>query len=291
MTWLLPTLGSAFFTATTAACSKFLLKKTNFIFVGWVRLLVSTPVFILLFFIFRPDLNFEPGFWKTVAILLPLELGAFLIFLKALEISPLSLTFPFLGFTPVFSIFFSRILLQERSSYSGTIGILIIALGAYLLNANAMKKGVFEPLKNIYREKGSILMLIVAFVYGLTSVLGKQAVLLSPGPLSYVIVYYFVFFVILTPLLLVSGGTSKIRLKKKDVSLILLLGISFTAAMILHFNAIILEKVPYVISVKRLSLVISVIYGAIIFKEKNIGYRLLGSLVMLSGALILSLLG
>jgi len=291
MTWLLPTLGCAFFTATTAACSKFLLKKTNLIFVGWVRLFVSMPLLILLFFIFRPGLNFEPGFWRTVLILLPLELGAFLIFLKALEISPLSLTFPFLGFTPVFSIFFSRVLLNERSTYPGLMGILIVSLGAYLLNADAIKKGVLEPLKNIYREKGSVLMLTVALIYGLTSVLGKRAVLLSPGPLSFVIVYYAVFFVILTLLFLARPRISETKLKKMDVSIALLLGISFTAAMILHFNAIILEKVPYVISVKRLSLVISVIYGAIIFKEKNIGYRLLGSLVMLSGALILCLLG
>jgi drug/metabolite transporter (DMT)-like permease len=291
MNWLLPTLGCAFFTATAAACSKLLLKKSNLIFVGWVRLLVSTPILIALLFILRPGLQFQPGFWKIVIILLPFELGAFLIYLKALEISPLSLTFPFLGFTPIFSIFFSRIFLQERSSNSGIIGIALISLGAYLLNADSIKKGIFEPLKNIYREKGSLFMLCVAFIYGFTSVLGKKAVLLAPSPFSYVIVYYVTFFVVFTPFMFAGPGISGMGLKKKDLFAILILGVSFTAAMLLHFNAIILEKVPYVISVKRLSLVISVLYGALIFKERHIGCRLLGSFIMLGGVLILSLLG
>ncbi|MGB2706155.1 MAG: EamA family transporter [Candidatus Omnitrophota bacterium] len=170
----------------------------------------------------------------------------------------------------------------------GIAGIALVSSGAYLLNIKFVKYGLLAPIKNVYREKGSMLMIIVALIYGATSVLGKKAVLLS-GPLSFAAVYYGIFFVIFTPLALVEERKSKIKFEVKDAFLFLGLGVSFAAAMLFHFNAVLLTKVPYMISVKRLSLIISVLYGGVIFHEKDIGARVLGSLVMLCGVLILSL--
>lgn len=289
MSWFSLAVSCAVFTASTAALSKLLLRKNGIFLVGWIRFLISLPIFFALLYIYRPGFHFPIEFWKTVAFLLPLEFAAFLIFLKALKLSPLSLSFPFLGFTPVFTVFFSYILLGEKASRAGLAGVILVSAGAYLLNANALKEGILEPVKSIYREKGSLLMLLVAFIYSITSVLGKKGVLLSSGPLSFVGVYYGIFFLLLTPLALAESRALKIRISRKDIFLSLFLGVVFAAAMLSHFNAIVLANVAYVISVKRLSLILSVLYGAIIFKEKNIAYRLLGSLVMLGGALILLL--
>ena len=66
-------------------------------------------------------------------------------------------------------------------------------------------------------------------------------------------------------------------------------GLATALSMIAHFHAIQLAPVSYMISVKRTSLIFSVIYGAIVFKEEHIKGRLLGTSVMLSGALILYL--
>jgi drug/metabolite transporter (DMT)-like permease len=43
------------------------------------------------------------------------------------------------------------------------------------------------------------------------------------------------------------------------------------------------------ISIKRTSLLFSIFYGYILFKEENIRERLLGSFFMLGGALLISL--
>jgi len=284
MTWFFLSLACAFFTATTAMLSKLLLRKKSIIFVGWARFLFSLPIFALLIYFYRPSMHFTPVFWKTVAVLLPFELAAFLLFLKALKISPLSLTFPLLGLTPVFAVLFSYILLRERPSLLGVAGIALVSAGAYLLNLDSIKKGFLAPITAIFKERGSTFMLIVAFIYGITSVLGKKAVMLS-GPLSFAAVYYAIFFVLFTPLALAEK--KKAPVFGKDIFLFVALGVSFTAAMILHFNAVRLVNVSYMVSVKRLSLAISVLYGALIFKERNIGYRMVGSLVMVGGVLLL----
>lgn len=288
MNWLFLSLACAFFTATTAALTKIILKKHNILFAGWVRFLFSLPIFAVLLHVLRPDFSFEPGFWKIVALLLPFELSAFLLYLEALRLSPLSLTFPFLGLTPVFSIVFSRFFLGETVNLWGMAGIALVSVGAYLMNINFLKYGALAPIKNIYKEKGSLLMVIVALIYGATSVLGKKAILLS-GPFSFAAVYYAIFFVIFTPLALAEEKKTGLKLEKKDLFLFFVLGVSFAAAMLFHFNAVVLTNVSYMVSVKRLSLIISVLYGGTIFREKGIAYRLIGSLVMLCGVAILSM--
>ena len=287
MKWLFLSLGCAFFTATTAVFTKLILRRHSVFYAGWVGFVFAIPIFVVFVYIHRTGLRFTPDIWKIVVILLPLEFVAFLMYLKALKVSPLSLTFPFLGLTPAFTLLSSYVFLREKSSLQGIVGVGLVSMGAYLLNANALKKGILEPIRHIYREKGSILMVLVAFIYSITSVLGKKAVLLS-NPLSFATVYYAIFLVILTPLVLTAGKTSKPSFGRRDVLLAAGLGTAFAIAMLLHFNAIILTHVSYVISVKRLSLIVSIFYGALIFRERDIGYRLLGSFVMLCGVVVIS---
>ncbi len=54
-----------------------------------------------------------------------------------------------------------------------------------------------------------------------------------------------------------------------------------------HFIAISLTQAAYMISIKRMSLVFSVIYGRVIFKELGLKERLFGSVVMLAGAALI----
>ena len=288
MSWFFLSLTCAILTATTATLSKVLLQKRDEFFVGWIRFAVSLPLLFVVLSVSKAGCCLSCDFWKVVAITFPLELVAFLLFLKALKFSPLSLTFPFLGLTPVFTILSSFIILKEKVSLLGAAGILLVTLGAYLLNANTIKEGVLQPIKSIYREKGSMLMVLVAFIYGTTSVFGKKAVLLS-NPITFSVVYCSLFFVLLALPALAKYRKTRRRLGKQEALLALGLGISFAMAIMLHFKAISIVNVSYMISVKRLSLIISVLYGALVFGEKHIRCRILGSAVMVGGVLLLSL--
>jgi uncharacterized membrane protein len=50
-----------------------------------------------------------------------------------------------------------------------------------------------------------------------------------------------------------------------------------------HMIAISLAHVAYVITIKRMSLIIGVLYGYFFFKEKNIRERLFGAMLMFVG--------
>jgi hypothetical protein len=110
---------------------------------------------------------------------LPLELLAMWLYMQAIRESPLSLTLPYLAFTPVFNTLTGYLILGETVSWTGFSGILLVVLGAWLLNLEAAQNGaglnLLAPFRAITRERGSRLMLMVAAIYSLTSVTSKGA--------------------------------------------------------------------------------------------------------------------
>ena len=286
MSWIFLSLLCAFFTASADALCKKSLTDSNEYMVAWARVGFAAPLLLLLLpFIDIPKLDIQ--FFITILILLPLEITALILYMKAIKLSPLSLTLPFLALSPVFMIFTSNIILGERLDKFGIVGILLTATGAYLLNISAARKGILEPFRAIKQERGSLYMIIVAFIYSITANLGKLAILHS-SPMFFASVYLPILSVVLLPVLMwknhgqVSGLFSRI-------SIFSLIGLAITFATIAHFLSVSIVEVPYAISVKRVSLLFGIMYGALWFKETNIRERLIGCIVMIAGVITITL--
>jgi uncharacterized membrane protein len=52
-------------------------------------------------------------------------------------------------------------------------------------------------------------------------------------------------------------------------------------------TAYLLQIVPYVIAIKRMSIILIVLYGTIIFREKEIVRRIAGAALMVFGAVLI----
>ncbi len=286
MNWFLLSFLSAFFTALSDALSKKSLVNSNEYLIVWVRVGFSSPfLLIILPFIEIPDL--DKYFFLAFLFLLPLEIIALILYVKAIKLSPLSLTLPFLALTPIFMIFTSSFMLGERLDKPGIIGIILTATGAYLLNVKTTKKGVWEPFKAIGRERGSVYMIIVAFIFSITSNLGKVAVAHS-SPLFFSAVYFPILAVVLLPVLICKNHHKTSQLFSQ-AAIFSQIGLTLALATVTHFLAVILIEVPYVISVRRMSLLFGIMYGALWFKETDIKERLIGSIIMIIGVVIITL--
>ena len=294
MPWFFLSLGSAIFLSTTDALSKKALQSDDEYVVSWVRMGYAVP-FLLLLFPFAHFSYLDKTFWIAIVLCIPLEIVALLLYVKAIKISPLSLTIPFLALTPVFLSVTAYLVLGEKPDRSGLLGILFVTFGAYLLNINQWQHGWLEPLKALKREKGSLLMLIVAFIYSITTTLGKKAVLHS-SPVEFAIIYTFLLSVILFFVVWIRSGRESFQRKgvwpyapiRLRNGLFWLIGFFYASMLACQYSAYALTQASYVISVKRLSLIISIIYGGIFFKEINIRERLLGGVVMLIGVLLIA---
>lgn len=284
MNWLFFSLTTAFSLATADALTKRALKQTDESVMVWVREGYALP-FISIALLFIPIPFLDKTFWTTLALLLPLEITAIFLYVKAIRLSPLSLTIPFMALSPAFILLIAFVILGEVPSVIGVAGVFLITFGAYLLNASASREGILGPLMAILTEKGSVLMIIVAFIYSITSTLGKMAVKHS-SPVFFGFFYPLVLTAVLT---VVLGCKGKLKGVSSRPGTFLSIGF-FTAVMVLsHFIAISLTNVAYMISVKRTNLVFSVLYGRFMFEEENLRERLAGSAIMVIGVVLITL--
>ena len=248
----------------------------------------SLPLFAIgLYFTPRPALDHV--FWWCLLISLPLNAVGFLLYMQAIKISPLSLTVPYLAFTPVFMIMTGALVLGEMPNRWGIVGIIVTCVGGYILNMDPSRPRFQDPLLAVFREKGSWLMLIVAFIFSFAAVVGKRGILHS-SPLYFTLTFFVLFNL---TILLLLGITRKVRLATLALQpgRGLVAGILLFLQAVCHGYAISLTKAAYMISIKRFSILFGVILGAVVFNERNIIPRLAGAALMLSGAVLIILKG
>ena len=63
-----------------------------------------------------------------------LKAGTSLLYQRAMQLSPVSLSVPYLAFTPMLLLVTSYFLLGERPSWRGVLGVVVMTAGAYGLN-------------------------------------------------------------------------------------------------------------------------------------------------------------
>lgn len=281
--WILLALASAFSIATSDAFTKKALLVYDEYTIAWLRLLLALPL-IALPLLFVPLPSLDRVFYATFLAALPLEVSAFMLYIKALKVSPLNLTLPFLSLTPVFLVIMPYLLLGEKISLAGGIGILFIAAGGYTLNIKDFRKGFMGPFIAIARERGSLYMILVALIYSVSATLAKKVIEHSSAFFA-AFVYYAALCAIFTLLVFHKnkGNKGETRLRAGALKAAILPGITDSVAMISGMMALRLTKVAYMISVKRLSLLIGVFYGHLLFREPELRERMLGAALMLTG--------
>lgn len=286
--WILWALLSAFMTASNDAVTKWVLVNHNEYLIAWLRLLWALP-FLLASFIFIKIPDIDSIFFLAFFSALPLEVTATVIYVKALKLSPLSVTVPFLSLTPVFLTVIPYLIIGETISLAGLVGVLMIASGGYTLNIQEISKGYLAPFTAIWKERGSLYMVAVALIYSVTATLGKLAIQHS-SPLFFGVAYYSALAFAMTPLALFKNR-DKYGVWPRDgaIRASILPGFCQALGIFAHMIAISLTQVAYMISVKRLSLLIGVLFGYMFFKETNIRERFVGTFLMIIGFVLIVL--
>ncbi|MBM9537904.1 EamA family transporter [Desulfobulbus alkaliphilus] len=291
MTWLSLALLCAFSLAAADALTKKLLVGYSAVELVVVRFGVTAVLLLPLLLVNPPQAIPPLMFWVWVGSALPLEILAMILYMTAIRDSPLSLTLPYLAFTPVFVVLTALLLLGEQVSLQGFFGILLVVAGAYGLNVEHARirepRSWLAPILAIGREKGSRLMLGVAFIYSMTSVLGKGALQYMPattfGPL------YFVVLGLFTLLVFSWHQQDALRVLWRPSWGHLVIGLLMAMMVVTHFLAIELVQVAYMISVKRTSILFGIVLGALLFAETRLLQHLLAAALMVAGVALIVL--
>ncbi|MBZ8180757.1 EamA family transporter [Oscillatoria salina] len=286
MLWFLFASLTAIFESLKDVTSKYGLKNINEYIVSWALMFFTLPLLLpLLFFIQIPELGSK--FELALLIGGSLNIVAIIFFIKAIKISDLSIAIPLIAFTPLFLLITSPLIIGEYPTWIDAIGIFLIVIGSYILNLKEKEKGYLVPLKALVTEKGSKLMLLVAFIWSITSAVDKLGIENS-SPTFWAIANYSFIAIAMLPIMLFKAKHSLKQIPQNLLTLIPI-GLFQGAAILLQMQAISMTLVAYVISVKRLSALITVLLGYLIFHEQGIKARATGAAVMIAGVLVITI--
>ena len=131
-------------------------------------------------------------------------------------------------------------------------------------------------------------MFVVALAFSVTSALGKIGLLHSSaaffGP-----VYVAALAVCLVLVSLRRREAGALAAGLRPNWWFVAIGAGVAAMTLLHFTALGLTKVAYLVAVKRSSLLASVVIGRVFFHERGLARRLPGAALMLAGVILLGL--
>lgn len=286
MMWLILAILSAFFEAVKDVVSKHNLKANDEYVVTW-SLTFFTAAFLtpLLFIIEIPPLNQQ--FWIALLIGSSMNAVIALLYIKAIKLSDLSLAVPLVALTPLFMLLTSPLIVGEYPNFFDGIGVFLIVMGSYLLNIKEKSQGYLAPFKALLHQPGSKLMLLVAFLWSITTNFDKIGVQNS-SPIFWVFALLTTMSVLLLPVLLHKTSNPK-RQIIQYLPMLMATGFFNALGVICQMQALTMTLVVQVIALKRTSVLMGVLFGHFIFKEKDIQERFLGAAIMMGGVLFITL--
>lgn len=282
MLWALLAIISGFCDATIFAILK-RLKSVDKTLLIWTQHVFSIPfLFIILYFFMPKSIN---GFVYPLAAVNSIILIITLrLLIRAFQSANLSLTIPLLSLTPLFLLVTSWVMLGETpNSFLGYGGIMLIVVGTYVLNFS--NKGILGPFIVIYSNVGCRSALGAAFLMSIMGNMFKIGILNS-NAIYYILLINLMISLFLLPYIIKKIKKTMVQIKNnlKDV---FILGVAKLVMEVTAGIALTFAIVPFVISLKRSSVLFGMAYSYFLFKEKHIQGRLLGAVVMLAGAIMI----
>ena len=292
--WLLFASLTAFFEACKDATGKQSLKTLDEYSVLFGFMAIGVVVLLPVLWLSGGVPAILPNFWWALLIGGGLNILAFTLYVRALKLADLSLTVPLVTLTPLFLLATSPIIVQEWPTLADGIGVVLLVVGSYVLNlkpADTVEKdrlSIGVPLVAMARNPGSRLMLCVAFIWSITSNFDKIGVINS-SPLFWAIALFTTIACGMVPFVFRKGLSSGLYPLIKQWRLIGITGGFNAIAITCQMLALPLAPVAQVIAIKRMSALLSVLFGHFFFGEKEMAKRLLGASIMVAGVVIMSL--
>lgn len=257
----------------------------NEYFIAWALMAFAIPFLLpVLFFIDIPELN-SGYYWALVAGGV-LNAYSILLYMRAIRVSDLSVTIPMITFTPLFLLVTSPFMLGEFPSLLGIFGVLLIVFGSYMLNIKQRGQGFWTPFKALVVDPGPRIMLFVAFIWSFTSNIDKIGVVNS-SPMFWSITLPCFVAIALFPFMLKLSNHKKGQVYKQ-LKFLIPLGFFNALTLVTQMIAINIAFVAYVISIKRGSAILSVLWGHFFLGEKGLRERLVGVIIMVAGVFLIS---
>ncbi len=275
-----------FFSASMHALWNFLLKNSEqkYIAMGWQVILSGLFSTVLIFFVGLPPRSM----WFFAVLSMALEALYFILLCSAYSDHDFSLVYPIArGSAPAFLVLWSAIFLREELTFGGYIGLAMITGGIILIGATTLLQNKGEKP----HLRGILTALSVALVISIYTFIDGTAVKHGPA------MPYGLFMFMMTPLVTTPyiarryGWGSFVDVWKKNRSYLLLGGVLGLVAYMMALFAYTFAPLSYSGAIREVSAVIGAFLGWRFLKEEMGGVRVLGSVIVFAGVMVIAIFG
>jgi len=198
------------------------------------------------------------SFWISLVISGLLNVLASILYMRALKMSDISIVSPIKAMAPMALLITSPIIINEYASPIGSVGVVFVTIGVYLLKVSKDQDNLLKPIIKLKNDRGARYAFYVMMIYSITSNVDKIGVE-SSSPIFWTFsIHVFVSFSIF------------------------LLMVYFTD------NALNQLKQEWKKLIKRTALLWNIIGGTVLFGESDLKKRLPSGIVIVIGIIIIS---
>jgi uncharacterized membrane protein len=230
----------------------------------------------------------EPGFWTWCLLFGVCQTLSTLALSKALKISEISLVTALWKVSLLVLLGMAWVTIGEHPSRLGVTGVLLSALGVYLLNIRRARISPWAPLAVLVTDRGQRYTLLAALLYAPSVITIKQAILASNAAMG-TFGGYLVASALMTALALRTSARH-FRAVPRHWQEFVALGLFAALTTILQGKAYTLTLSSYVEAVKQVEILFAMAIGVAAFGEaQRVRESALGAVVMLVGMVLLAL--
>lgn len=240
------------------------------------------PIFIV-WCLFYGEIEFHWSWFNIGIINVILSTFSFLMFIKSLQLSPISQVIPLLSFTPVFSSMIGFAFLEEILSLETISGMLLIILASAKLHED------FD-IKELVKNSGSLLMMGVALIWATIIVLDKMCLAHASVPMHGLLMAVGIV-VVLISLMIYNGEIAKIKSAYTN-QLGLLSIATVTMAIAIGLQLWVVSQVPVGIvegGKRGIGMIMAVLCGKVFFQEDITTNQIIAVTTMIIGVLLIVL--
>lgn len=248
---------------------------------------LSVFCFFLLFFIKIPNLGNNFWVYSILGGIVGAIGNGFLV--KALHKGDLSVLGPINSYKSVVGIIVGIFLLSEIPNIWGIMGIVLIIYGSYFVLDTTEEKFSWKLLKKTEIQFRIWAMILTA----IEAIFVKKVILASSSVMAFAswcvfgaLFSFILLFFYRIRLKTELTKTLKFQYLNKFLFLIICIGImQFTTNYVFDYM-----PVGYALSIFQLSTIVSIIFGYKFFQEKGIQKKIIGSVIMIIGSILIILL-
>lgn len=283
--WIVFAFGSAVFAGLTAILAKCGIKQTDSTVATAVRTIVVLIFSWIMVFIVGSQSglgSISARSW-TFLILSGLATGAsWLCYFKALQLGDINKVVPIDKSSVILTILLALIILREKITPAKAAGVILVGAGTFLM---IEKKDVTE---NKSAKKSWILYAAGSAVFAsLTSILGKIGISEVESNLGTAIRTAVVLIMAWVMVFVTKKADTVKSIPKKELIFIGLSGLATGGSWLCYYKALQDGAASVVVPIDKLSIVVTVLFSYIVFKEKLSKKGVVGLLMIVAGTLIM----